>query len=1102
VRRLLDRQGRRPTPILIVGETGTGKTLLARALHRASLRQSAPFVEVNCAAIPDTLLEAELFGFEQGAFTDARRAKPGLVQTAHHGTLLLDEVGLLPPPLQAKLLTVLEERRVRRLGGTRDEPVDLWLMAATNADLAAALQAGRFRADLYHRLAVVTIRVPPLRERGDDVLLLAEHLLAQTCAQAGQPPRALTPEARTAIRAYGWPGNVRELANVLERVTMLSDAPRVTAAQLGLPAPGAAPAAGEATPPAEPTAERSTRRPGRGPLVLDRTQLVEALHETGWNLSRAAARLGIARNTLRTWMEKHRVAPATGDPAPVAGADAPHAADRSSRRSDNLPRSLTSFVGREGEMATVQDLLARTRLLTLTGAGGSGKTRLAVETAAGVAADYPDGVWLVELGALTDPALVPHTVAAAVGVHEEAGIPLLDTLTAALRQSRLLLLLDNCEHLLVACAHLTAVLLQTCAHLRVLATSREPLDVPGEVAWRVPPLSLPAPEQLPAAHELMRYEAIHLFVERARAAQPGFALTDRNALAVAQVCFRLDGIPLAIELAAARLDVLTVEQINGRLHDRFGLLAGGRRTWLPRQQTLRATMDWSHELLSGDERILLRRLAVFTGVFSLAAAEAVGGGPDVAAEAVLDLLAALIRKSLVIADVSDEAGEYRLLETVRAYALEKLRESGEEAAQQARHRDWYVAFAERAERMFEAASEAPQQARWLDRLEAEYDNLRAALALRDPAPAAAETRLRLGAALWRFWEVRGRQAEGRAWLEAILAESPATPSAAWANALNGAGNLARNQGDHAQATAHHEAALAVRRALGDARGVAASLNNLGVVAHDQGDFARAVEFLEQALPIWSEAGSAFGMALSLNNLGRAVRFQGDYARATALGEQSLGIFRDLGHTWGIARALNSLGDVARYTGATERAVALYEESLRLRREVGDKQGIAVTANNLGDLARDLGHLERATLLCEESLALRRDLGDGRGVAIVQASLGLIARDRGDYPRAAALLGQSLATRRALDDRSGLAWSLEALGSLAAAQGAATRAARLLGAAEALREAIGAPLPPAARPPAEEALRRIRSALDEEAVAAAWGAGRAMGLPQALAEASE
>ena len=635
---------------------------------------------------------------------------------------------------------------------------------------------------------------------------------------------------------------------------------------------------------------------------------------------------------------------------------------------NNLPRQLTGFVGRENEMAEVKRLLTTTFLLTLTGTGGAGKTRLALQVAADVLEGYPDGVWLTELAALSDPALVPQTVAAALGVREVPGRPMLETLLYYLERKKLLLILDNCEHLVAACAQLVGELLRTCPGLRILATSREPLGIQGEIDWRVPSLSLPDRRQLPSFERLAQVEAVRLFVERAVAAKPTFALTPENAAPVAAVVQRLDGIPLAIELAAARVPALSVDQIAARLGDRFRLLTRGSRASLPRQQTLRATLDWSYQLLTEREQRLLRRFAVFAGGWTLEAAEAVCGGDGIEEFEVLDLLTQLVFKSLVVTDEQNGEVRYRFLETVRQYGLEKLEESGETDTIRKRHRNWYLAFAERAEPELMGV----KQATWFDQLEVEHDNLRAALkcSLEGGDP---EAGLRLAGAVWRFWYVRGYIGEGLGWLEAVLSVRRGTAAPFVAKALMAAGGLAFVQGDYVQGRRLYEDSLTMWRELGDRRQIAYLLSNLGFLTTAQGDYVAARSLLEESLAIRRELGDKRGTATSLNNLGLLLYRVGDPVAARALFNEGLAIWREFGDKQHIAMALTNLGLVASTQGDYALARSLYEEGLGIRKALGDKQGMAYTLEGFAGLAVAQGHGIRAARLLGAVEALRETI---------------------------------------------------------------------------------------------------------------------------------
>ncbi len=720
---------------------------------------------------------------------------------------------------------------------------------------------------------------------------------------------------------------------------------------------------------------------------------------------------------------------------------------------NNLPRQLTSFIGRTRELAEVKSHLGKTSLLTLTGSGGAGKTRLALQAAADLIESFADGVWLAELTPLTDPALVTQTVATAVGVREEHR-PLIQTLTDSLVPKSTLLVIDNCEHVLAGCAALVQTLLQVCPRLRVLATSQEALGVGGEITYRVPSLSMPDPDRLPPLDHLTQFESIGLFVERAGASRPGFALTAANASAVAQICARLDGIPLAIELAAARVRVLSVEEIAGRLDDRFKLLTAGSRTAPPRHQTLRAALDWSHDLLAGKEQVLLRRLSVFAGGWTLPAAEAVCADERCEASEVLDVLTRLVDRSLVIVgDREQRETWYRMLDTVRLYAREKLAAAGEEEAVRRRHRDWYLQFVEQAEPQLQG----PALESWLGRLEAEHDNIRAALEWCKAAEPHPEYGLRLAASMWHFWEVRGYWTEGREWLEGALTKGREALIPPRVRALNGAANLAFFQGDYARAVALGEESLDLSRKLGDKRGIASCLNILGM---------------------------------------EACRLE-KYDRAAQLGEESLALSSEVGDRWGVAGARLVLGLVTRGQGDYARAATLLEESLEQFRQLGDKWAIAITLNNLGLVMREKGEYARARALLEETLALFRDLGDRWGIAFSLANLGIVAWNGQEYERAAGMYRESLMLRKELRDRRGISTSLTGLAVVESALGRAEHAAVLYGAAEALREALGIPPPPFIRDDYDRHVAAARQQLGDAEFAAAWQRGRALTPEEAI-----
>jgi predicted ATPase/DNA-binding NarL/FixJ family response regulator len=580
-------------------------------------------------------------------------------------------------------------------------------------------------------------------------------------------------------------------------------------------------------------------------------------------------------------------------------------------------------------------------------------------------------VWEVELASLADPSLVPQAVTSVLGVRAQPGRSPTEALSDYLGSRKLLLVLDNCEHLVEACAELAEALLHSCPGLRILATSREALGITGEVAWSVPSLSLPDLRHLPAVESLPCYESARLFVERTTAVKPSFTLTEQNASAVARVCYRLDGIPLAIELAAARAKVLSVEQIAARLDDCFGLLSAGGRTAMPRHRTLHATMDWSHELLSREERVLFRRLSVFAGGFSLEAAESVCAGEKLERDEVLELLSNLVDKSLVIMREEGGEGRYRLLETVRQYGWEKLSESGEAGQVWERHAGYYLALAEEAE----PELKGERQLAWLERLERDHDNLRAAMVWL-LGRGELEEAARLGWALWLFWGIRAHFAEGRRWMEQTLSAegSTAMPASARAKALYVAGMMANYQGDHGSAEPLLEESLGLFRGLDDKLGTAYALSNAGFAANGQGRHQRAIALNEEAVSLFLEVEEKWGAAIQLCFLAVAWRDHGDHERAERLAEQGLALSREVGERQTITAALYTLATLAQAERDHERARDLFEEGLKLSAELGNEADVAHCLEGLASIAASEGRIVRAARLwgAEEALLERME----------------------------------------------------------------------------------------------------------------------------------
>jgi predicted ATPase len=627
------------------------------------------------------------------------------------------------------------------------------------------------------------------------------------------------------------------------------------------------------------------------------------------------------------------------------------------------PYGRGPLIGREQEVEALRRRLLREDVgpLTLTGVGGCGKTRLALEVAAQLVDEFEGGALFVDLAPVSDPRLVLSAIARSLDLHEEAGRTLLDSLKDRLRDRNLMLLLDNFEQVVEA-APIVGELLTASSQLKVLVTSRTALRIQGEQEFRVPPLSLPDLNCLPPVEDLTQYAAVELFIQRTRSVRPAFTTTNQNARAVAEICVRLDGIPLAIELAAARVKALSVEKIAERLDDRFRLLTGGSRTALPRQQTVRATIDWSYDLLSEPERALLRRLSVSAGGWTLEAAEAVAGGADIEEGEVLDLLAALVEKSLALYE--DEQQRYRLLETVRQYASERLMELEESGTARERHLGYYLSLVP------DAAShwgERGQRA-WVQRLEAEHDNLRTALEWSLTTAWEREAGLRLAAAMGEFCLAGDYLGEGREWLERMLKESRSASPALRALALEEAGWLALRQGDSPAAQTFGEESLTIRRMLGNEGETSRSLDLLGGVALSAPDYPRARHLFGESLAIARATGRDLDALDALLDLGKLALIEGNLAEARSLFETILGTQRELGDLHGVAYSLHSLGCVLRFEAQYAAARARYEESLRVGREIGFQRIVASALFDLGLLALREGDPMAAQTFIKESLA--------------------------------------------------------------------------------------------------------------------------------------
>lgn len=765
--------------------------------------------------------------------------------------------------------------------------------------------------------------------------------------------------------------------------------------------------------------------------------------------------------------------------APLSALEAPaRPLTASGATTHNLPTPTTPLLGREREVQTVSDLLRRddVRLVTLTGPGGTGKTRLGLAVSKHLIPSMKDGVFFVPLAPLRDPALVVSAVAQALGVREAGGKSLDRTLKDWLHGREMLLLMDNFEQVAEA-STLVGELLQAAPMLKVLVTSRATLRIYGEYEFVVPPLAMPDLRHVPEAEALLQYSAISLFAERARAAKSTFAISAQNGPAVAEICARLDGLPLAIELAAARSKLFSPDAMLARLSNRLALLTGGARNLDPRHQTLRNTIEWSYNLLDPKERALFVRLGVFAGGCTLEAIEAltddskIEDSPEAGStEEMLDLVSSLADKSMLRQE-QQPSGEPRfwMLQTIREYALAQLMESGEEAAIRGRHASYYARVAEVAN----SRIRGPEQATVMLQLEQELDNMRAALDhVCDTRES--ELALRMAGALWFFWLASGRLSEGSSRLSAALA-------------LAGTNEIS----SPAPAT------------LPDPALLASVMNAAGLMSGQQGDFVQAVYWTERSLDMRRQLGDRQGVANALNNLGEMARHTGeDYGKAERLLEESLCIQRDLGNKRGIASVLGNLASLAHDLGDYKRAAGMIRETVELMRELGHMGGLANALDVMGDIERLRGNLDHAQILLEEGRALCRELGDNASLAVTSGHMGQVALAQGNLDLAAGLLRKSLTMHAELGDRRNIAGNLQAFGELELALGHEERSAGLYGAVEAVRLNIGVKLPPSDEVLLRRDLDQLRVKLGDSTLQLFFAQGQNMSLEQAVQYALE
>ncbi|MBX7044043.1 MAG: tetratricopeptide repeat protein [Ignavibacteria bacterium] len=688
-------------------------------------------------------------------------------------------------------------------------------------------------------------------------------------------------------------------------------------------------------------------------------------------------------------------------------------------RPNNLPVQLTSFVGREEEMRQIRSKLKNARLLTLTGPGGTGKTRLALQIAADVIDQFANGVWFVELDTIHDPESLPQEILLSLGVKEEAKQNAEQTLSEFLNKKELLLVLDNCEHLIESCSLLAEKLLKSSAGVKILATSREALRCLGEQTHHTLSLSAPDPKEKQTPEKITQYEAVRLFIERALSANPKFRVNNDNAAAVAAICHRLDGIPLAIELAAARTKILSPEKIHDRLDDRFSLLTGGRRTAIPRQQTLRAMIDWSYDLLAEDEKELWSMLSVFSGGWTLEAAETVCRSEDTD---VMDLLQNLREKSIVIFDEASE--RYRMLETIRQYGDDKLRSSGRIDDIKDRHLEYFRSAASEAGENLKG----PEMKTWLVLTEAESANIEKAF-YHSMMSSRLEDALLIAGAMGYYWETKGMYSEGRHRLESALNAAENIRGDTRARALVHAGRLAHIQGDIETAKSCYSESMSIFRESGNQAGIAAALKNFGLLSYEQGEYKRSEELHEEALEMFRQSNDKRGTAYSLNDYAAVLIEQGKFERAKQILEEGLVIHREINDKRGIAFCLNNLASICSEQAEYEQAVKYLNENSRIFNGLGDRRGEAYSLNSLGNLAINACNYDEAFGYLSKASEIFREIGDRRGTAFALCSLGNTAFHNGDAVQAGTLLEECIGIFKAIDDKAGLAFGLFTFGGV-------------------------------------------------------------------------
>lgn len=762
---------------------------------------------------------------------------------------------------------------------------------------------------------------------------------------------------------------------------------------------------------------------------------------------------------------------------------------------NNLRRRLTDVIGRDDELNALREDLQSYRLITLTGAGGCGKTRLALEVAWDQQAVFPHGVWVIELAAIEDPEQVPAAVLNTMGLREQPGSTPKDVLIAHARERRLLLILDNCEHLLDTVREFTRGLLESCPSVHVLASSREELGVSGEHVVPISPLPVPDVKDAESHERMTQNPAVRLFLERARTMEPNLEVTDEDRASVVEICRRLDGLPLALELAAARARVLSMRELADRLDRRLDMLKGGPRSALPRHKTLRGLIEWSYELLEDSEQRVFRRLAVFIGGWNLESAEAVCEDETIESWDVLDLLARLVEKSLIVPDGrrTGESTRFHMLETVRQYAQERLLQSEDTDRVRERHRDYFLSLAEQAAQHLTGN----EHLEWLARLTPDHENLRRAMDTCVDLQHVGHG-MRFAVALADYWMVRCHWEDGEKLAARALDQSdPSEPSSVRGRILAWLGVLAEKRGDYEVGRSRSQEALIIFRALKEPQGEARAINNLAILAADQGDYAQARMHYEESLALSRQVGDDALTSRLLNNLGTVAKSQGDHDAARGYLEEGLEMCRAMGRKLGVANALANLALIAKELGDLETSRSQAEEALPVYRELGNQAGVAYIFGLLADIEMQRKDYPAARRYYEESLDLRERIGDRHGVGQSLSGLGTVFQSEGDLTAARDYLLRGLAVFEEIGHVFGVAQAIWVLGCIAAQEGQSRRAIRLLATGEQFFENIGCIMPPDTVSMTERARAAAAEKLSEEEVAAETERGKRSSVPEAI-----